>query len=70
LFGTPFTHLKALLETVAPYTLPGESSTIDATDDARRLIQVAIDQHEAPGEIASISTQTKKLLLEGNTTKQ
>ncbi len=65
LFGTPFTHLKALLETVTPYTLPGESSTIDATDEARQLIQVAIDQHEAPGEIASITTQTKKLLLEG-----
>jgi tetratricopeptide (TPR) repeat protein len=65
LFATPFTHLKALLETVTPYTLPGESSTIDVTDGARSLIQVAIDRHEAPGEIASITTQTKKLLLEG-----
>jgi cytochrome c-type biogenesis protein CcmH/NrfG len=65
LFGTPFTHLKALLETVAPYMLPGESSAVDVTNDARELLQVAIDEHEVPGRIKSLAAQAKKLLLEG-----
>jgi Tfp pilus assembly protein PilF len=65
LFGTPFTHLKTLLETVAPYTLPGQSTAVDVTDDARKLIQIAIDKHEGPGRIESIATRARKLMLEG-----
>jgi Tfp pilus assembly protein PilF len=65
LFGTPFTHLKALLGTVAPYSLPGESNAVDVTDEARTLIDAAIKEHEEEGGITSLATQSKKLLLEG-----
>ena len=65
LFGRPFTHLRTLLETVAPYTLPGQTTAVDVTDDARKRIQVAIDKHEAPGQVESIASRARKLLLEG-----
>jgi NAD-dependent SIR2 family protein deacetylase len=65
LFGNPFTHLRRLLETIRPYTLPGQSGAIDVTDDARKLIQVAIDQYEPRREIVSITGKAYQLLLEG-----
>src|SRR5204862_2953714 len=64
-FGTPFTHVKRLLETVTPYTLPGQSSAIDATDEAHKLIQMAIDRYELRGENASITGEAYRLLLGG-----
>ncbi|MBI2471878.1 MAG: hypothetical protein HYV59_11650, partial [Planctomycetes bacterium] len=39
----PFSHLDSLLEMVAPYTLPGQTTKIDVTDEARKLIQTAIN---------------------------
>ena len=42
----PFSHLDSLLEIITPYTLPGQATQVDVTDEARKLIRTAIGAYE------------------------
>jgi tetratricopeptide (TPR) repeat protein len=48
LTSKPFSHLNALLEVLTPYSIPGQSGDVDVTEEARSLIQNAVEQYEKP----------------------
>lgn len=62
----PFSHLDALLRTVTPYTLPGQTTQVDVTDEARKLIRAAIDTHENIQEVKSKEILARTYLMKGN----
>ena len=59
----PFSHLDSLLEMITPYTLPGQTTQVDVADEARKLIQTAIDTVQKP---QSPETLARTLLMKGN----
>jgi hypothetical protein len=72
--GTPFSHLNQLLETVTPYSVPGQDSNVQ--DPARELIQKAIETFErqepatesepSTDSASSLVLKAKELLLAGD----
>jgi hypothetical protein len=59
--GKPFSHLDALLENVSPYTIPGQPTNTDVVEEARKLIQQAIRQHEEVSQLVEHETRTKEI---------
>ena len=59
----PFSHLDSLLEMITPYTLPGQTTQVDVADEARKLIQTAINTVQKP---QSPETLARTLLMKGN----
>ena len=62
----PFSHLDSLLEMVTPYTLPGQTTQVNVTDEARKLIQTAIDIHENVKKAPSKELLARTYLMERN----
>jgi len=62
----PFSHLDALLRTVTPYTLPGQTTQVDVTNEARKLIRTAIDTHENIQEVKSKEILARTYLMKEN----
>ena len=62
----PFSHLDSLLETITPYTLPGQTTQVDVTDETRKLIRAAIDTHENIQEVKSKEILARTYLMKGN----
>ncbi len=61
----PFSHLDSLLEMVTPYTLPGQTTQVNVTDEARKLIRTAIDTHENIQRSSSKELLARTYLMEG-----
>ncbi len=59
----PFSHLDSLLEMVAPYTLPGQTTQMDVTNEARKMIQTAINTIQK-AKLQELSART--YLMKGN----
>ncbi len=59
----PFSHLDSLLEIITPYTLPGQTTQMDVTDEARKLIRTAINTYE---NIQNVQSLAQTYLLKGN----
>ena len=62
----PFSHLDSLLETITPYTLPGQTTQMDVTDEARKLIRTAINTYENVQTPQSPEILARTLLMKGN----
>ena len=59
----PFSHLDSLLETITPYTLPGQTAQVDVTDEARKLIRTAIGAYE---NVQNAQSLAQTYLMQGN----
>ncbi len=59
----PFSHLDSLLETITPYTLPGQTAQVDVTDEARKLIRTAIGAY---GNVQNAQSLAQTYLMQGN----
>ena len=59
----PFSHLDSLLEIVTPYTLPGQTTQMDVTDEARKLIRTAINTYE---NVQNVQSLAQTYLMKGN----
>lgn len=59
----PFSHLDSLLEMVTPYTLPGQTTQVDVTDEARKLIRTAINTYE---NVKNAQSLAQTYFLKGN----
>ena len=74
--GKPFSYLNQLLEMLATYSIPGQSSDVDVTLTARKLIKEAIERFEiapqAPqaisqsGDPSAITMRAQDLFLAGD----
>ena len=62
----PFSHLDSLLEMITPYTLPGQTTQVDVADEARKLIQTAINTYENVQKAQSSEILERPLLMKGN----
>ena len=54
----PFSHLKAMLGTVSPYTLPGQAVRIDILETAKALIDRAVRDLEEGPERTTLVAET------------
>lgn len=61
----PFSHLKALLDTLTPFQLPGQGPEADVTRTARRWIDEAIESCEMATERAAATTSKGLALAAG-----
>ena len=61
----PFSHLDSMLEMITPYTLPGQTTQVNVTDEARKLIRTAIDTHENIQKAPSKELLARTYLMEG-----
>lgn len=61
----PFSHLDSMLEMITPYTLPGQTTQVNVTDEARKLIRTAIDTHENIQKAPSKDLLARTYLMEG-----
>ena len=59
----PFSHLDSLLEIVTPYTLPGQTTQMDVTDEARKLIRTAINTYE---NVQNVQLLAQTYFMKGN----
>lgn len=53
----PFSHLDALLDSLTPFDLPGTETSLNVMENARTKIRGAIEQYEAPEEVAAAATE-------------
>lgn len=74
--GKPFSYLNQLLEMLATYSIPGQSSDVDVTLTARKLIKEAIERFEIapqapqtisqPEESSALAMRAQDLFLAGD----